>query len=103
MTKVEWKEQLGATGFEPATSCSQSTEPIDVTPCGTRTDDPPCGECCTAGCTKYSGAPTDEPGLPHDLAVVVTAWVRLPGALRAGIVAMVQSVATTPLSENDRQ
>ncbi len=52
---------------------------------------------CTKNCTNEGqerdagDAPT--PMLPDDLATVVTAWNKLPEALRAGIVAMVKATA----------
>jgi Phage integrase family len=42
--------------------------------------------------------PTERPGCPPDLALIVDRWVSLPEALRAGIVAMVR--ASLPAPEN---
>ena len=47
----------------------------------------------TTGVTKETPKPApDAPPIPADLAQVVEAWPMLPDALKAGILAMVQSI-----------
>ena len=85
--KQAFSNNMEPTGIEPATPSLQSYKPIDVTPCNSNDlqTDP---DCSAAKSLALSAIPTPK---DPDLAALVSAWPKLPAALKAGIVAMVKA------------
>ena len=78
---------IGATGFEPATSCSQSRRPGAVSACEQRTCSGGDGGCCTQRCTDNSDDPR--------LARIRVSWSSLPDHIKTTIETIVQVVSNT--------
>ena len=80
---------FGATGFEPAASCSQSGESPVQKPAPDAQDtvsEPVETARCTERCTPLPEAASDD----SDLTAVVTAWPTLPEHIRAAIRTLVE-------------
>jgi hypothetical protein len=79
----------------------RTPDPGAITSCDTKTDDPPEGACCTAGCTNRPETASEPGEMPDDLAAVVAAWESLPELMRAGIVAMVRQTVGSKSPNDD--
>ena len=82
--------ELGATGFEPATSCSQSTEGTDEKPIPNAANSDPitpevtaCTQACIDDCQRRIDA---------ELGMILDEWPRIPEHVRRAIITLVESV-----------
>src|SRR5688572_544573 len=87
---IAWAGSVSPTGFEPVTfgfgGRSQDRATIQY---GTELRDAPLGE--VPGVVPSPPGAISAPQFPPDLARVVAAWDRLPPAIKAGVLALVQA------------